>query len=147
MNTYLVTAYRWGDLNGSDHYFVYCGTDEDKALKLAEEERDDRGGKYGVQVVQFNDDGTEYKQVAYHPGLLDDGDAPHHNTRYDMLASLGSSLEEAATRSTFEMHVHNPGEKGSYRIRPMKIKVPRWVRAAYGRAKKHEALMNRIYKR
>ena len=53
MNCYLIVAYRFGTLNAHS-YFVGCYTDKDEACRLARNERDDRGGKYGVAVYEFN---------------------------------------------------------------------------------------------
>lgn len=57
-------AYRWGWLN-NHWYTVYVGDDKDKAIALAQCETQDRAGKYGVEVREW--DGLEYKRIAYSP--------------------------------------------------------------------------------
>jgi hypothetical protein len=48
---YVVTAYRWGDLN--EHGYVVTATSKKhRAIKLAEEEENRRGFKYECQVIE-----------------------------------------------------------------------------------------------
>lgn len=98
MSTYLVMAIRWGNLNGN-WYFVYAGSDETKAHALARAENADRGGKYGCAVFLFDEDGTNYRIVAYHPSSMEEDDAkePRHNHRRDFFERLGSFLNDAAS--------------------------------------------------
>jgi hypothetical protein len=90
---YHVTAYRWGNLN-LHQYRVYCGPDKTKAIALAQSECDDRGGKYGCAVYQWNEDGTEYTRIAYFGGSMHNEPAPFHNWRVDFFERLGHLLYE-----------------------------------------------------
>lgn len=92
---YLVTAYRWGWLNGHQ-YQVYCGPDHTKALALAQNETEDRGGKYGCAVYEWNEDGTDYKRVAYFGASMEHETEPFHNWRIDYFERLGHTLDEYA---------------------------------------------------
>jgi hypothetical protein len=65
-NVYVVVAYRLGRLN--DHNYIVTATaDRAGAIAAAEEEHDGRGGKYGVEVVEFPAEET----VAYFPSSGD----------------------------------------------------------------------------
>lgn len=95
--SYLVTAYRWGCTN--EHaYHVYGGADRTKALAIANAECADRGGKYGCVVWEFDEDGTNYKAIAYYGSSADKDEAegPHHNHRIDFFERLGMFVNEAA---------------------------------------------------
>ena len=95
---YLVTAYRWGCTN--EHaYHVYAGTDRTKALALARAENADRGGKYATVVWEFDDDGTDYKPIAYNGSsmCLDNAVIPRHNHRIDYYERIGQFVHEAAS--------------------------------------------------
>jgi hypothetical protein len=49
---YVVTAYRWGDLN--EHSYVVTATlKKHRAIALAEEEQSRRGGKYECRVLEI----------------------------------------------------------------------------------------------
>jgi hypothetical protein len=93
-STYLVTAYRWGQTN-NHWYHVYCGPDRTKALALAQNECDDRGGKYGAVVWEFDEDGVDYKRIAYFTSSQDTDDGPYHSHQRDYLERLGFTLDEA----------------------------------------------------
>ena len=90
--TYLVTAYRWGWTN-NHHYIVYCGPNEDRAWDLAEEECNDRGGKYGVAVNRYKEDGEHDTICAYYPSSWGEK-LPYHNYRLDYISRLGHMLED-----------------------------------------------------
>lgn len=92
---YLVTAYRWGWLNGHQ-YQVYCGPDRTKAVALAENECNDRGGKYGCAVYEWNADGTDYKRIAYFGAIMEQEDAPFHNWCINYFESMGHTLDNYA---------------------------------------------------
>lgn len=98
--TYLVTAFRWGWLNNHS-YNVYCGQDFAKAFETAEEEADDRGGKYGVVVYRFDDeeDGTQDQQlIGYFPSSWGEK-LPRHNYKLDLNDSLGHMLSDYVEQS------------------------------------------------
>lgn len=57
-------AYRWDAHNGHT-YFVHAGTDKQAVMDRAEQERYNRGGKYGVAVY----DQSSHEQIAYFPSL------------------------------------------------------------------------------
>jgi hypothetical protein len=98
VTTYLVTAYRWG--NSNDHqYQVYAGPDRTKAEALAVEERAGRVGKYDCAVYEFNEDGTEYKQVAWFPSYDKDSSGAKINWRIEMFEKLGHFVDRYADGS------------------------------------------------
>lgn len=89
MTIYLAIAYRWGHTN--DHwYFLYCGEDESKAAALAENERDGRGGKYGVAVYTVDTNGEALSMHAYYPSR--DEAEPFMNWKIEMVERLGHLL-------------------------------------------------------
>lgn len=94
---YLAVAYRWGETN-NHYYYVYAGNDRTKALALAQAEREDRGGKYGVAVWEFTPDGIDYKRVGYFPSCAEDTDEsePRYNHGIDYHQRLGFFLHECA---------------------------------------------------
>jgi hypothetical protein len=93
---YLVTAYRWGWLNGHQ-YQAYCGPDKTKALALAQAETQDRGGKYGCAVYEWNEDGIECRRIAYFGAMMEQEKEPFHNWRIDYFEKLGHILDRYAT--------------------------------------------------
>lgn len=88
--TYVVTAYRWGWTN-NHQYIAYAGEDYDRALELAEEEADDRGGKYGVALHAYTEDYA--RLFAYFPSSWGEK-LPYHNYRLDYISRLGHILED-----------------------------------------------------
>ena len=127
--TYVVTAYRWGWLNGHQ-YTIYAGLDRAKAIALAQAENADRGGKYGCSVVEFTDlpDGQQdTKEVAYFPSSYEEKKA-ETNHRLDMFSSLGHKFYAFA-----EGEVFLPQE-GTSVLKPTKVDPPSWVVAEKRRA-------------
>lgn len=90
--TYLATAYRFGWYNNHS-YVVYCGNDYDRALELAEAEANDRGGKYGVDVRSYDDEGDWQMLLAYYPSSWGET-KPYHNYRLDYFSRLGHMLDD-----------------------------------------------------
>ena len=62
---YLVRAYRLGFTN-QPHYIVGCTSIFEFADSLASKEREDRVGKYGIEIVKFIN-GVENDIVKYYP--------------------------------------------------------------------------------
>lgn len=118
---FLVVAYRWGWTN-AHQYPVYVGTDRTKAHALAQVETEDRGGKYGCAVYEFNADGTEYERTAYFSSIYDE-DTPHRNYRIDMFESLGHRFAEFAEGKVMLPDPDNPG-----RLKDTEVEVPEWVK-------------------
>ena len=102
--TYLVTAFRWGWLNNHS-YNLYCGSDFRKAFETAEEEAEDRAGKYGVVVHRF-DDGENGEQdqelIGYFPSSWGEK-LPYHNYKLDYYSTLGHMMEEYADGIFYEV--------------------------------------------
>ena len=119
---YTVVAYRYGCLN-DHHYHVAATADEDVACNIAEEECNDRGGKYGVAVYAWSS-ATEHKQHAYFPSLAHE-DAPYHNRRVDMYEALGHNLHTAVTTAT--VHDAEKTGDGLFRNIPRAIEAPEWA--------------------
>lgn len=129
---YVAIAHRWGWMNGH-WYHVYAGPDQTKALALAQNVQEDRGGKYGCAVMQFDGDGTDYKRIAYFPSMHGE-EKPYHNYRIDMFESLGHVMHDFA-RGT----VYLPD--GTGRLKPQKVAPPEWVADAVNEAEKRAEIM------
>lgn len=121
MPIYLVTAYRWGSSN-EHQYQVYCGPDRTKADALASDEVTGRGGKYDCAVYEFNEDGTEYKQVSYFPAR-DDQSEPRRNWRIDMFERLGHFMDDWFDGQVLLPKQDNPGV-----LHYVKVDVPELVK-------------------
>lgn len=110
LTIYLATAYRWGETN-NHWYYVYAGCDRTKAMALAQVERDDRGGKYGVAVWEFTPDGCDYRLAGYFPSSAETIDTmePRYSHHIDYYHRLGSFLHEAATGKALLPNPQAPG--------------------------------------
>lgn len=104
---FLVIAFRWGWTNES-WYIVYGGPDRTKACKLAKTEANDRGGKYGCAVYEFNTDGTEYKVIAHESSLYGEA-GPEHNERIEYFERLGQFTHGYASGRVLLPDPLNPG--------------------------------------
>jgi hypothetical protein len=93
---FATVAYRWGFTN-AHWYFVYVGTDQAKAIALADDEVQERGGKYGCAVFEFDESGTDYELIYYAPCMAEDqaNESPRHNHRIDYFETLGMALDDA----------------------------------------------------
>jgi hypothetical protein len=99
---YFVVAYRWGCTN--EHwYFVYAGVDQVKAVTMAENEAQDRGGKYGCAVFEFDESGTDYQMIFYAPSMNEaqTAKAPIHEHRHDYYIRLGMMFEQACEGAVY----------------------------------------------
>ena len=90
--TFLVKAYRYGFVN-EHHYVVYCGSDRDIAYGIAEDEANERGGKYGILILEYPEDGIDPISVDYLPSSLGE-DRLKHNWIHEKRAYLQSALED-----------------------------------------------------
>ena len=88
-SVYVVVAYRWGTLN-NHNYIVTATADRTAALAAAEDERDGRGGKYGVEVVEYPGE----ERIAYFASSGDPQDARGPKESDDLHAAhyLGEHL-------------------------------------------------------
>jgi hypothetical protein len=120
MPIYTVVAHRWGWLN-EHHYQVGVTQDADRAITLAEAERDDRGGKYGVVVLEWSDE-TTCKQYAYYGSVYGE-QALHHNPRIDMFEGIGHDIHSAVTTGLLWV----AAEDGTVSSKPMVADAPDWV--------------------
>lgn len=137
---YLVTAYRWGWTNGHQ-YQVYCGPDRTKALALAQNENEDRGGKYGCAVYEWNEDGTECKRIAYFGATMCDENEPFHNWRIDYFEKLGHVLEGYGEGN---MLLPDPARKGILKFTEVE-KPPQFVLDEIKRARDFRDTMIRLH--
>lgn len=137
--TYLATAYRWGWTNAHS-YIVYCGDDYERALELAEEENNDRGGKYGVHVCERNED-SGAKHLAYFPSSYGE-DMPHHNYRLDYFNTLGHMMDEYVNGTFYEVQ-----EGGTVLQRTPIEPDPRIVARAKSRKEFYDALQEGLITR
>ena len=87
---YIATAYRFGWTNAHT-YPVYIGEDVVKAVALAQCEANDRGGKYGVQVVECTETLDEQQTVAYYPSSYGE-DEPYVNKRIALSDRIGGGV-------------------------------------------------------
>lgn len=131
--TYLVTAYRWGWTNAHT-YVVYCGNDYERALELAEEENNDRAGKYGVDVRQYDEEGDWQMLLAYFKSSYGE-DMPQHNYRLDYFSTLGHMMDEYADGTLYVV------EEGGTVLQRREIEPdPRIVERVQLKRKFYEAL-------
>ena len=137
MKTYLAIAYRWGELS-NHHYMVYAGSDKTKALALAENEPQYRGGKYSCSVLEFNEDGTDYERIAHFNSMAKE-DKPYHNHRADMFESLGHLMHDYS-----QGKVYLPD--GGLTLKPVEVEPPQWVKDAVKAAEERAEMMADIYK-
>jgi len=123
-NCYLAIAYRWGDTNGHQ-YVVSIHSEEDVVLAAAEEECQDRGGKYGVAVFQWTGNIESAKQVAYFNSLQEEADAPGPmlNWRKEAFQNLGITTFDA--HSTGKAHLPDPQDPG--RLIRTEAELPQWL--------------------
>ena len=91
VSIYVAIAFRWGCTN-NHQYHVYAGDDQGKALALAENERDGRGGKYGVAVYEATHKGESLELRKYYPSGKEE--EPMHNFRIDYFERLGHVLDD-----------------------------------------------------
>lgn len=138
--TYLATAYRWGWTNAHT-YVVYCGNDYDRALELAEEENNDRAGKYGVDVRQYDEEGDWQMLLAYFKSSYGE-DMPHHNYRLDYFNTLGHMMDEYVNGTFYEVQ-----EGGTVLQRTTIEPDPRIVERARSRKEFYDALQEGLITR
>lgn len=149
--TFVAIAYRWGDLN-NHHYIVYAGQDEQKAIALAKNEPDYRGGKYGCVVYGYKDAGPEQdcRQVAYFQSMTDpkDADGPENNYRIDMFQSLGIRFSQWAEGTAYipedDPELKDRDGKPMRVLKPHKVEPPQWVVDENNRAKEICDLMTKL---
>ena len=91
---YLVIAYRFGWTNGH-WYHVYIGTSREVALARAEAEALDRAGKYGVEVLEFDESGERPREIDYFPSFREETCAAHNHLN-DFHAKVGQFIDDAA---------------------------------------------------
>jgi hypothetical protein len=122
---YIAVAYRWGFTN--EHwYFVYVGLDAVKAVTLAEHEAQDRGGKYGCVVYEFDEGGTDYQQIFYSPSMTEEPSTkgPQHNHRVDYFIALGLFFDSAC-----EGAVYLPNQANESKLHKEVVTVPDVLKA------------------
>ena len=90
--TFLVEAYRYGYSN-EHHYCVYCGDDRDMAYNLAEEEANERGGKYAMLIREYAEDGIDPISVDYMQSSLGE-DRLKHNWMNEKRMYLQYALDD-----------------------------------------------------
>jgi hypothetical protein len=90
--TFLVKAYRYGFWN-EHHYVVYCGSDRAIAYGIAEDEANERGGKYGILILEYPEDGIDPISIDY---LKSSRGEEHlnHNWMHEKRAYLQVALED-----------------------------------------------------
>lgn len=110
MSTYVCIAYRWGQAN-NHQYALYAGEDETKALAMAENECNGRGGKYGVAVYEATNGGESFDLRGYYPS--GEETEPTISMHLEMIEALGHVLLDYAEGS---MHVRDPERPGYMKI-------------------------------
>lgn len=90
--TFLVKAYRFGFAN-EHNYIVYCGPDRDVAYGIAEEESQERGGKYGMLILEYPEDGIDPISADYLSSSLGE-DRLKHNWMNEKRMYMQSALED-----------------------------------------------------
>lgn len=144
---YVVIAYRWGNTHGH-HYMVYAGPDRTKAIALGATETNDRGGKYGCAVYEFDADGVDYQRIAYTASLYGE-DEPDENRRIGMLTTLGLAMEQAVMSGTRDRVVHYPEKSPNGHtmkvIKSAKAQVPRWMKVAVTKAQQRYEMVEKLH--
>ena len=150
--TFVAIAYRWSNLN-NHHYIVYAGQDEQRAVALAKNEPQDRGGKYGCVVYGYKDSGPEQecRKVAYFPSTMDaaDGaDSPENNYRIEMFQSLGHKFYDFAEGRVYlpeeDPTLLNRDGKPMTVLKPHMVTPPRWVVDAKNREQERCDLLTNL---
>lgn len=90
--TYVAIAYRYGWSNGH-WYIVHAGSNMRAIVDAAQAENASRGGKYGVQVVEIDDQGNE-KEIKYFPSSHNE-DHPRLCVRREVWEKIGCRVLEA----------------------------------------------------
>jgi hypothetical protein len=114
---YVATAYRWGWYN-DHHYVVAASVDRDAVLAAAEDEPSDRGGKYGVEVVEYPSEET----IAYFPSAYSE-EAPKQNWRITAADDIGIAVLVAHEDGKALLPV--PGDPG--RLEMVDVTMPEWL--------------------
>ena len=86
----IATAYRWGWFN-SHSYLVYVGNDETRAMELAQNERVERGGGYGVDVIRCTEEIEEEERRAYFSSTFGESE-PYLNSRLMWFERVGAKV-------------------------------------------------------
>ena len=148
--TFVAIAYRWGNRN-NHHYIVYAGPDEQKAVALAQNEPQDRGGKYGCVVYGYKDAGPEQecRQVAYFSSGMDAGaKGPRNNYRIEMFESLGHKFYDFAEGRAYlpedDPELKDRHGKPLRVLKPHKVEPPQWVVDKKNRAQEICDLMSKL---
>lgn len=137
--SYLVMAYRWGWTN-AHQYPVYCGPYREKALSSASEERDDRGGKYGCAVYEFDGEGKQRTLIAYFPSIMEPEErAPRHNWRLNYFERLGQFAEDYA-----DGRVLIPEPEDATTLKSVDVEPPQLLKDAVARAQHYYEEMEKV---
>ena len=81
---FAIIAYRWGWTN--HWYMVGVEKTEEKAILLAMDESESRGGKYGVTVYDENTNIVGHSPSSYNE------EEPYHNARITMFEMIGNKI-------------------------------------------------------
>lgn len=124
---YVATAYRWGWRNA--HSYTVHASYDDMAVQLAaEREAKGRGGKYGVEVIEYrpiSKFGFTEKVVLYCPSLYGEEGA-HINRRMELFEAIGNPVVAAIEYSRDEPDTAKPvndwiKERHAHEVQIMKI--------------------------
>ena len=120
---YTVVAFRFGWTN-AHRYDVAVTPSKSEALAIAEDEANDRGGKYGVQVLEWASSRSA-KPIAYYSSSYGE-DAPAENLRYQVFHRLGQDVHRAVTEGV--VWAPSPeGTKGAPCLAELGEKPPQWL--------------------
>ncbi len=133
MKAYIVTAYRWGYTN-AHQYIVGVYNNSERAIKMADEEAEGRGGKYGCEVEDF--EGEKRESIYYTPSIYGEEKASH-NYRIDMFEKLGHLLYERADGRA--RYVTNDNF-----VKWKKIKPAKWIKEAVKKEEEFSTQMNKM---
>jgi len=124
---YLVIAYRWGTLN-NHNYIVTATTDRAEAIAAAKDECDGRGGKYGVEVVEYpGEDRIAYfsssgeRRDATGPSHSDDLSAAHYIGE-QILSAFQNGLRWGPRGQEASTPAGNAGE-----LTQVPAEMPSWI--------------------
>lgn len=127
---YVSIAYRWGESN-NHHYILGAGDDLPRLQEQAENEVQNRGGKYSVVIYKVdppNDEGEQhYDQVAfYEPPYLPTYGEPHIDHKREAAESLGYRVMEAYADGKAWLPNPDPNSDPNTLTR-LDVALPEWL--------------------
>jgi len=130
---FVVVAHRWGWTN-NDWYFVGGCTRRREAVRMAREEANNRGGKYGVAVYRlYCEEDADPVLEAYFSSAYDE-ERPVRNPRLDIFQRIGLKVFFAVETGEADL----PDKDDVSKLTPTSVEVPDWLRKEKERIEREE---------